>query len=564
MASKTSALNAIEQSPSWEKSREAIRRPIKKRKSRRCLAEELAASSTAVRSPAFLPPIDWDDSAARSPFDCAASEQIGQCPDDSTAAATFTFSTVASLDNTISSLYPVDFSHFNVNSAGNKSSSKSLSGGVQNSELKNVSARPPRDWRLGTRLRLVSDQPFPWLTARQSNTTGNYPVKLSETVFNNQENQQMASLPLASLQNAILFRQFPSIGAVQMFPRRSATAQNAVLKSANLQSIEANFMDTLCTQWAQALLSLLRTVSSVPPDPSKHCPSFSEGFFYVCAPQFTALFAAVAAAAEQQRAPHLVVVITPSTSGFQQILRAKGIEFTLPFKAAEFVELGREDCPRDFLTNVGDESIGMDHDEWLRDLGISPRSTLKLKQSTSELDASSISHLSNGSKNDSGTSDVGKIGDENTRSLLGTPDESSKSTVLIRGIKNAEAFCRLLISQMALCSTKTGPQAGLPPTLISNMPFRHNTLKELSLTSQGPVMSSTVEWLLNFVQTEIAKPNRVQIHVVGRAQCNGLNEALNAAMNVRDGHEGFGGTNFAELECFQSESLDGERRFGWN
>ncbi|KAL3102336.1 hypothetical protein niasHS_003745 [Heterodera schachtii] len=575
MASKysESASNSIEQSPSWEKSREAIRRPIKKRKSKRCLANELEIPSAAVRPLALLPPMDWDDSAARSPFDCA-SDQIGHC--ESADISATNLPTLSSFDNTISNLYPVDFSHFNANSTDKLKVSGATPNANNKPNLKISSIRPPRDWRLGTRLRLISEQPFPWLSGRQITTTGNYPVKLPEIVSNShwvdQQSVRHKIAPMASLHCALLFHQFPSIGAVQLFPRRSVTGQNALLKSANFQSIEANFMDILGTQWAQSLLSLFRALSS---SPASLCSS-SNNSFYLCAPQFTALFAAVPSPTN-----HLVALVTPTTSGFRQILQTKSIEFTLPFKTTEFVELGREDCPKDFLTNIGDESIGMDHDEWLRDLGISPRSKFKLKQSPSELDVSSASLLSNESNNDSSGLTNCKSSEDNSRGLSAVSSvESSKSAVLIRGAKNVEAFCRLLIGQPTLCSTKTGPQAGLPPTLISNVPFRHNTLKELSVTSQvlkkqgklkyaleldnGPVMPSTVERLLNFVRTNCARPNRLQIHVVGRAQCNGINEALNAAVNGCDGETEFSGTNFAELEWQLNDQLDGEQLFGWN
>ena len=50
-----------------------------------------------------------------------------------------------------------------------------------------------------------------------------------------------------------------------------------------------------------------------------------------------------------------------------------------------------------------------------------------------------------------------------------------------RGREDAQALHKLLSTQHQLISTKTGPQAGLPPTLISHSPFRHSKQSELTV-----------------------------------------------------------------------------------
>jgi hypothetical protein len=55
------------------------------------------------------------------------------------------------------------------------------------------------------------------------------------------------------------------------------------------------------------------------------------------------------------------------------------IHFSLPFKA-EFVDISQEECPKDFLPTEEDGTADLDHDEWLREIGISPKSTLRLKR----------------------------------------------------------------------------------------------------------------------------------------------------------------------------------------
>lgn len=47
---------------------------------------------------------------------------------------------------------------------------------------------------------------------------------------------------------------------------------------------------------------------------------------------------------------------------------------------AYFVNLTQEDCPKDFLP-MKQDAVDMDHEEWLREIGISPKSTLKFSRS---------------------------------------------------------------------------------------------------------------------------------------------------------------------------------------
>jgi len=57
-----------------------------------------------------------------------------------------------------------------------------------------------------------------------------------------------------------------------------------------------------------------------------------------------------------------------------------GIKFSLPLKPdMMFVgEFDVDDCPVEFQPADEDQTLDLDHDEWLRDIGISPRRTLKL------------------------------------------------------------------------------------------------------------------------------------------------------------------------------------------
>lgn len=55
-----------------------------------------------------------------------------------------------------------------------------------------------------------------------------------------------------------------------------------------------------------------------------------------------------------------------------------GIEFELPFKV-NFVDTGRDENPQDYLPPTNDTTVDLDHDEWLKEIGIG-QTALRLKR----------------------------------------------------------------------------------------------------------------------------------------------------------------------------------------
>ncbi|KAF7640325.1 hypothetical protein Mgra_00000146 [Meloidogyne graminicola] len=241
--------------------------------------------------------------------------------------------------------------------------------------------------------------------------------------------------PYVFLQAASIYHQFPSVGSVRLFPRRNLGSRST-LKSANLQLIEPDFIDSLKINWNESFKFLFnRWIVG------------DRQTFYLCSTHFTIIFINLSNNAlkttsvensqknfneidnkssfklkgAQKRKRTLFenktncifssspikdctnteisskvnyqprIVITPTTSGFRQILQKNGINFTLPFKS-DFIALTREESPTDFLPNEEDSTSNLDHDEWLKEIGISPKGSLRLKQSASELDISDLSN----------------------------------------------------------------------------------------------------------------------------------------------------------------------------
>lgn len=61
-----------------------------------------------------------------------------------------------------------------------------------------------------------------------------------------------------------------------------------------------------------------------------------------------------------------------------------GIKFTLPLRINKIlIDFAEEECDKDFIQSVDqkdDNDLDLDEDEWLKEIGISPKSTFKLKK----------------------------------------------------------------------------------------------------------------------------------------------------------------------------------------
>uniref|UniRef100_A0A915NMU3 Uncharacterized protein n=1 Tax=Meloidogyne floridensis TaxID=298350 RepID=A0A915NMU3_9BILA len=599
-------------SPFGEKSKEAAKRLFSKRRSCKSLKNlfeqeslSIQESCSANKSPNkrlkplehvdankfikidapiinqnLLPP-DWDDSDARSAFDLPNMIDKGY---------------VKLVEKQFND-FPIDFSHLNCHSQANNKTSLAASTSLSNN--KSTSLDLPNDLRLGTKLRIISELPFPWMETITS--SGVYP--LDSHILSDHFDKAMDLTrkfdnfspfiatnvfdPLVYLQSAAIYYQFPSIGSVQLYPRRNVGAKST-LKSANLQSIEPNFIESLQVNWNESFKFLFnRWIDG------------NRRFFYLCSTQFTVIFinlynknlSSLNSPISQLKTPQKNnseasplnknptpkrkrtpmknttniyqspnkncanlgpsnfknnfqsrIVITPTTSG---------IHFTRHFKS-EYIDLTREESPKDFLPNEEDCTAELDHREWLENMGISSKGSFRLRQSASEFDSSDLSLSSNRLP----TAETTRMSTHGS-----PPTDPLHSAIVIKGVKDAEAFHNLLLSQPQLICTKTGPQNGLPPTLIAHSPFRHSVLNELSMTSQlvkksskvkyilelehGPILPTAVEFIFQFIKNTFNSntTNLLQLQVTGRNQCNGINEALE-----KEKSSIIVPTNFNELE----------------
>ncbi|KAH7715960.1 Protein C24H12.5 b [Aphelenchoides avenae] len=552
-----------------------------------------------------LKPINWDDAKenAASPNASTASSSI--LWDDSTAQSPLDFSMPSSkksrLDQSIMDAYDVDFSRFSGFTSTPKAGSKKPVAAE-----KTTSLELPVDMRLGTKLRVVSRKPFSWMGS--ANKSGKYPVVIPtddklkaddwlstkpfkvDIVSSSLDIPSTSSLSQGALVHATSIYYSSSLNRMwPVFPRmddRPLLEASAKAKMKSARMLDAQAIDPLMEDWRAGVENLfVRWKRSEIP------------YFYVCAHTFTALFTRSSkselSSSDQNfedtcwsvngEAPRHRVIITPSSVGLRKILQDDGILFSMPLKpppkrrssknsqappSASQISFAQLSLSQDeFQTIDGevtqsqppsivlepvsadvvqsvmkspaktgntttddefespckhDQSVEEDVHSWIKDMGISPRAHIKLRKASSTV------------------SFLGATAADKNKS------EKSLTTVLISDPCSIQGFYNILL-QCKVGIAKVGPQAGLPPTLLSATSFEAGAgmAAKLTLSSQmtkkagseteyvlemsgGPVLPHLPKLIMEYVAREpalAASDNKVSIQVVGRGDYEGLNEA---------------------------------------
>ncbi|XP_056682034.1 protein downstream neighbor of Son isoform X1 [Monodelphis domestica] len=315
----------------------------------------------------------------------------------------------------------------------------------------------PVDWSIKTRLLFTSSQSFTWadhLKAQEEAQGFVQHCRATEVDLpeNIQEPRLSAELRCAFQQNLIYWLH-PSLPWLQLFPRIGADRKMAGKTSP--WSNDEELQQILMSEWSISFTSLYNLLKT------KLCP-----YFYVCTYQFTVLFRAAGLAGSDV----ITAVLSPTTRGLREAMKNEGIEFSLPLlkengqrkqKASE-TNLHEEE----YKTEPEEEQLISDEDEeesfsWLEEMGVQdkirkPDITLKLRKEKKEVQL----------------------------------DHKPESVVLVKGI-NTFTLLNFLINCKSVVAT-SGPQAGLPPTLLSPAAFRGATmqmLKARTVNVKTPVYS---------------------------------------------------------------------------
>uniref|UniRef100_A0A672LJ85 DNA replication fork stabilization factor DONSON n=1 Tax=Sinocyclocheilus grahami TaxID=75366 RepID=A0A672LJ85_SINGR len=319
----------------------------------------------------------------------------------------------------------------------------------------------PADWSLKTRVLFTSPQSFSWAEH----------LKAQEEAqgLSSHCRAEYTSLP-ANIQ-CLQYWQHPSLPWLPLFPRIGAERKFSGKCMPWAQ--DATLQQSLMSDWSVSLTSLYSLLKT------RLCP-----YFYLCSYQFTVLFRA----AGLSGAKGISALLSPTTRGLREAMKAEGIEFSLPL--LEERRKSKELASSQLSESEDDEDDDDGGFSWLKEMGVQD----KIKKP----DAISI-----------------KLRKEHREVRL---DHRPESVVLVEG-SNTFTLLNFLINCKSLVAG-AGFQAGLPPTLLAPTAFRGATLHTLkartvnvktrvrmgyqdvcSLEVTGPIMPHTLHAL-----TQLLKP----------------------------------------------------------
>ncbi|XP_077150036.1 protein downstream neighbor of Son [Ranitomeya variabilis] len=347
----------------------------------------------------------------------------------------------------------------------------------------------PADWSLKTRLLFTSSHPFTWTDHLKAQEEAQglvlhcraSPVSLPHSIAE----PKLSTDLRCAFQQALVYWLHPTFPWLQLFPRIGADRKMTGKNSPWAQ--DEALQQVLMSEWALSFTSLYNLLKA------KLCP-----YFYVCTYQFTVLFRAAGIAGSDV----ITAVMSPTTRGIREAMKNEGIDFSLPLvtndpnnkktKASE--STGESDDKAQETGCEGEDYSQVDSDEdesfsWLEEMGVED----KIKKP----DAISI-----------------KLRKEKNEVKL---DHRPESVVLVKGA-NTFTLLNFLINCKSIVAA-AGPQAGLPPTLLSPVAFRGATMHtmkartvnvktqmqsgykdQFSLEITGPVMPHTVHSLTLLVK----------------------------------------------------------------
>ncbi|KAG5215587.1 hypothetical protein JEQ12_001163 [Ovis aries] len=300
----------------------------------------------------------------------------------------------------------------------------------------------PVDWSIKTRLLFTSSQPFTWadhLKAQEEAQGIIQHCRATEvTLPQSIQDPKLSTELRCAFQQSLIYWLHPALSWLPLFPRIGADRKMA--GKTTPWSNDDTLQHVLMSDWSVSFTSLYNLLKT------KLCP-----YFYVCTYQFTILFRAAGLAGDDV----ITALISPTTRGIREAMKNEDIEFSLP--------LIKENGPEKRKASGtglqhGEEQAVSDEDEeegfsWLEEMGVQDKIkkpdvlSIKLRKEIHEVQM----------------------------------DHRPESVVLVKGM-NTFTLLNFLINCKSLIAT-SGPQAGLPPTLLSPVAFRGATMQMLKARS---------------------------------------------------------------------------------
>ncbi|KAM4601941.1 protein downstream neighbor of son homolog [Polymixia lowei] len=375
-------------------------------------------------------------------------------------------------------------------------------------------AEYPADWSLKTRLLFTSPLPFSWAEqpkAQEEAAGLSQHCRAQYCTLPHSIQEPRSCLELrCAFQQSLVYWQHPSLPWLSLFPRVNAERSFAGKNAPWTQ--DAALQQSLKSEWSVSLSSLYSLLKA------RLCP-----YFYLCSYQFTVLFRAAGLGGSGS----ITALLSPTTRGLREAMKAEGIEFSLPLleerrksreqhsstthqgedeeEETECSDLKEGKNCRD--VHEGEEELEEDDDDdedggfsWLKEMGVQD----KIKKP----DGISI-----------------QLRKERTSVSL---DHKPDSVVSVEGA-HTFTLINFLINCKSLIAG-AGSQAGLPPTLLAPSPFRGATMQTLKARSVNvkTQVRSTFQDVCSLEITGPVLPS--SLHAIARllrpAQRGGFSAAL--------------------------------------
>ncbi|XP_026556352.1 protein downstream neighbor of Son [Pseudonaja textilis] len=316
----------------------------------------------------------------------------------------------------------------------------------------------PADWSIKTRLLVTSSQSFAWADhLKAQEESQGYIQHCRATLINLPQSIQEPKLSTelrCAFQQNLVYWLHPFFPWLPLFPRIGADRK--MVGKSHPCAFNEELQQVFMSEWSLSFTSLYNLLRA------KLCP-----YFYVCTYQFTVLFRAAGLAGSDM----ITALISPTTKGLREAMKNEGIEFDLPLRGIRQKKFNGAPSPletevekdteimgneiEEELEMTGDGSDGSDDDGllWLVEMGVEDK--IKKPDTIST-----------------------KFCKEKNEMKL---DHRPESVVLVKGT-NTFTLLNFLINCKSLVAS-AGPQAGIPPTLLSPVAFRGATMQTLKARS---------------------------------------------------------------------------------
>ncbi|XP_054831089.1 protein downstream neighbor of Son [Eublepharis macularius] len=315
----------------------------------------------------------------------------------------------------------------------------------------------PADWSIKTRLLFKSSYSFAWADhLKAQEESQGFVQHCRATSINLPQNIQEPKLSTelrCAFQQSLVYWLHPFLPWLQLFPRIGADRKVAGKYSP--WSHDEVLQQVLMSEWSLSFTSLYNLLRA------RLCP-----YFYVCTYQFTVLFRAAGLAGNDM----ITALISPTTRGLREAMKNDGIEFNLPFQEVK---------KRKYNSSASHLETGLVND--VKTTGKAENEEEQMISSADDDDDEGFSWLE-----EMGVQDKIKKPEAITVKLCKEKNEvqldhKPESVVLVQGT-NTFTLLNFLMNCKSLVAS-AGPQAGIPPTLLSPVAFRGATMQTLKARS---------------------------------------------------------------------------------